>query len=182
MNRLVLAVSCLVACGSPEEDKPPAPKLDMSKLEKKVEQKVEPDLSGIGKMPPKRKAPPAKVEATDIDKKLALTIGDRTEAEWKAPTGETVKVAVKQRVEDKLIMADIFVDGTLMVSISTGVEQGDIHMEARSAAKRVPDGVLVVLKAIKVTGKPADSYRGQFLTWDAGAKRLKEGRWFEFSY
>lgn len=179
LSRLLCGLVFVVACGKADSkstpkavDEPAKTEPAPVKAEPKPAPKPEPK-------PAPKDEPKAETQkpASKADIKLLSSVGESTKLDYKTETGDLLTLTVKQRIKDGKWVTDVISDGKVFDTIESGVEKDDIHMEARSAINIArKEGVLVVVSANKVTGKPADYYTGVVYTWDAAAKVLKPSR------
>ncbi len=175
---LVLAVGCSKGDSKPEsaakaETPAPAPK------------PVEPaPAAPVADKPVADKpvADPAPAKAgEEADRQMVAAIEDRAKVEFMPEQDpKWIPAEVTTRVQRGKVVVDVLADGKVIDTIDSGVDKGDLHMEARAKIGATKDGVVAVVSANKVTGKPADSYMARVYTWNASAKKFELGRKIEF--
>ncbi len=112
----------------------------------------------------------------------------RTELQWKSPSGESITVAAKKRLNGNTWMVDLLIDGRVIETIDTGAEKesadGFKQYDPLAGVAGIAEGVLFISGSSKLTGKPDDKYDSRVLAWDAGKKQLVVARSivFEVAY
>src|SRR5262249_28720073 len=184
MRQTIIAVALLAgACGTKTDDPPKAaakPIVAAPAAPEPVKAEAPKPHAAPAEVVPAPPPPPSKVATdgpSDKDKELVRAANlVKTELQWTTPSGDKIRIAARKRLKGETFVVDIVVGTAIVETIDTGAEKPDetgfVHYEPRAGVVVVPDGVLVVAGATKVTGKADDSYDARLFVWDAAKKQL----------